>query len=317
MPMSDAVARLECRNVIQYRICAALASCGDVMDGALSSHRRAVESLREPHAAGFVTIFRRTLNSVSGPQICVGRTALKHFQEQESGMTYVFAPAPVAAVPVEGSNEQFPVRRIYCVGRNYEAHAREMGHDPDREPPFFFGKPADAVLYVAPGATGEFPYPTKTENLHYEMELVAAIGKQGKNIPADQALDYVYGYALGLDMTRRDLQAEAKKLGRPWDTAKGFDHSAPLGPIHPVSKVGHLEKSAIWLTVNGEEKQRSDISQLIWSVGETIAYLSTLFELFPGDLIFTGTPEGVGAVVKGDVLKGGVEGIGEFSVRVV
>jgi fumarylpyruvate hydrolase len=232
-------------------------------------------------------------------------------------MSYVFPPAPAAAVPVDGTNEQFPVRRIYCVGRNYEAHAREMGHDPDREPPFFFSKPADAVLYVAPGATGEFPYPSQTKNLHFEMELVAAIGKQGKDIPADKGLDYVYGYALGLDMTRRDLQAEAKKLGRPWDTAKGFDRSAPIGPIHPVSKVGHLEKSAIWLTVNGEEKQRSDISQLIWSVGETIAYLSTLFELFPGDLIFTGTPEGVGAVVKGDLLKGGVDGIGEFSVRVV
>ena len=158
------------------------------------------------------------------------------------------------------------MRRIYCVGRNYEAHAREMGHDPDREPPFFFTKPADAVLYVAPGATGEFPYPAQSKNVHFEMELVAAIGKGGTNIPADSALDHVYGYALGLDMTRRDLQAEAKKLGRPWDTAKGFDHSAPLGPIHPVTTVGHLDKGAIWLSVNGEEKQRSDVSQLIWSV---------------------------------------------------
>jgi fumarylpyruvate hydrolase len=238
-------------------------------------------------------------------------------QTGENAMSHVFAPAPAVAVPVVGSSDQFPVRRIYCVGRNYEAHAREMGHDPDREPPFFFGKPADAVLYVAPGASGEFPYPSQSKNVHFEMELVAAIGKQGKDIPADKALDYVFGYALGLDMTRRDLQAEAKKLGRPWDTAKGFDHSAPLGPIHPVAKVGHLEKSAIWLSVNGEEKQRSDISQLIWSVGDTIAYLSTLFELFPGDLIFTGTPEGVGAIQKGDLMKGGVDGIGEFSVRVV
>jgi fumarylpyruvate hydrolase len=172
-------------------------------------------------------------------------------------------------------------------------------------------------LYVAPGSTGEFPYPSLSKNVHFEMELVAAIGKGGKDIPADEALDHVFGYALGLDMTRRDLQAEAKKLGRPWDTGKGFDHSAPLGPIHPVSTVGHLEKSAIWLSVNGEEKQRSDISQLIWSVGETVAYLSTLFELRPGDLIFTGTPEGVGAIQKGDLMKGGVEGIGEFSVRVV
>ncbi|MEX3930551.1 fumarylacetoacetate hydrolase family protein [Paraburkholderia phymatum] len=232
-------------------------------------------------------------------------------------MGYVFAPAPVTAVPVVGSDDQFAVRRIYCVGRNYEAHAREMGHDPDREPPFFFAKPADAVLYVAPGATGEFAYPAQSKNVHYEMELVAAIGKAGKNISADNALDHVYGYALGLDMTRRDLQAEAKKLDRPWDTAKGFDQSAPLGPIHPVSKVGHVGKGAIWLTVNGEEKQRSDVSQLIWSVAETIAYLSTFFELQPGDLIFTGTPEGVGAVARGDLMKGGVDGLGEFSVRVV
>ena len=232
-------------------------------------------------------------------------------------MSYVFTPAPVVAVPVVGSSDQFAVRRIYCVGRNYEAHAREMGHDPDREPPFFFSKPADAVVYVAPGETGEFPYPPQSKNVHFEMELVAAIGKVGKDIPVAQALDHVYGYALGLDMTRRDLQAEAKKLGRPWDTEKGFDRSAPLGPIHPVSKVGQVRKGAIWLTVNGAEKQRSDVSQLIWSVAETVAYLSTLFELHPGDLIFTGTPEGVGAVVKGDTMKGGVDGLGEFSVRVV
>ncbi|PCE25769.1 5-carboxymethyl-2-hydroxymuconate isomerase [Paraburkholderia acidicola] len=232
-------------------------------------------------------------------------------------MTYVFAPAPVVAVPVAGTGDQFAVRRIYCVGRNYEAHAREMGHDPDREPPFFFCKPADAVVYVAPGATGEFPYPSQSKNVHFEMELVAAIGKGGKDIPVDSALDHVYGYALGLDMTRRDLQGEAKKLGRPWDTGKGFDHSAPLGPIHPVSEVGHIGSGEIWLTVNGEDRQRSDVSQLIWSVAETVAYLSTLFELQPGDLIFTGTPEGVGPIVKGDLMKGGVAGIGEFSVRVV
>ncbi len=232
-------------------------------------------------------------------------------------MSHVFAPAPQVSVPVVGSADQFPVRRIYCVGRNYEAHAREMGHDPDREPPFFFAKPADAVLYVPDGETGEFPYPSLSKNVHFEMELVAAIGKQGKDIPVADAMSYVYGYALGLDMTRRDLQADAKKLGRPWDTAKGFDQSAPLGPIHPVSKSGHPANNAIWLTVNGSEKQRSDISQLIWSVGETVAYLSTLFELFPGDLIFTGTPEGVSAIVKGDVMKGGVEGFGELSVRVV
>jgi fumarylpyruvate hydrolase len=232
-------------------------------------------------------------------------------------MTYVFEPAPLASVPVAGSDARFPVRRIYCVGRNYEAHAREMGHDPNREPPFFFSKPADAVLYVAPGSTAEFPYPAQSQNVHFEMELVAAIGKGGKDIPVASALDHVYGYALGLDMTRRDLQGEAKKLGRPWDTAKGFDLSAPIGPIHPVSKIGQLAKGSIWLAVNGEEKQRGDISQMIWPVADTIAFLSTLFELQPGDLIYTGTPEGVGAVVKGDVMTGGVEGIGEFAVRVV
>ena len=238
-------------------------------------------------------------------------------------MDYAFAPAPQVAVPIvetagaAGAGRHFPVRRVYCVGRNYEAHAREMGHDPDREPPFFFSKPADAVLYVAPGATGEFPYPSLTSNVHFEMELVVAIGKGGRDIPVERALEHIYGYALGLDMTRRDLQAQAKNLGRPWETAKGFDHSAPLGPIHPVAKVGHIDRGAIWFTVNGVEKQRSDVSQLIWSTPETIAYLSTLFELQPGDLIFTGTPEGVGAVVKGDLMTGGVDKLGEFSLRVV
>ncbi|MGN6319792.1 fumarylacetoacetate hydrolase family protein [Trinickia sp.] len=237
-------------------------------------------------------------------------------------MEYVFAPTPIVAVPVAESvdaaseREKFPVRRIYCVGRNYAAHAREMGHDPDREPPFFFTKPADAVVYVAPGETGEFPYPSRTNDVHHEMELVVAIGRDGRDIPVDRALDHVYGYALGLDMTRRDLQAEAKKMGRPWDVAKGFDHSAPLGPIHPVSRVGHIERGAIWLKVNGADRQRSDVSQLIWSTAETIAYLSTLFELKSGDLIFTGTPEGVAAVVRGDLMTGGVEGLGELSVRV-
>jgi fumarylpyruvate hydrolase len=238
-------------------------------------------------------------------------------------MEYVFAPAPIVAVPIAESVDtasaraSFPVRRIYCVGRNYAAHAREMGHDPEREPPFFFAKPADAVLYVAPGTTAQFPYPSRTRDVHHEMELVVAIGRGGRDIAADQALDHVYGYALGLDMTRRDLQAEAKKMGRPWDVGKGFDHSAPLGPIHPVSRVGHIQSGAIWLQVNGIEKQRADVSQLIWSTAETIAYLSTLFALQPGDLIFTGTPEGVGAVARGDLMKGAVAGLGELNVRVV
>jgi fumarylpyruvate hydrolase len=232
-------------------------------------------------------------------------------------MDYLFKPDLPVAVPIADSNMQFAVRRIYCVGRNYAAHAREMGHDPEREPPFFFSKPADAVLYIAPGATGAFPYPSQSSNVHFEMELVVAIGKAGANIPAEAALDHVYGYALGLDMTRRDLQAEAKKHGHPWDTAKGFDYSAPLGPIHPVSKVDHITHGAIWLTVNGRERQRADVSQLLWSIAETIAHLSALFALKPGDLIFTGTPEGVGAVEKGDVLIGGVDGLGEFKLRVV
>ncbi|WP_153101455.1 fumarylacetoacetate hydrolase family protein [Paraburkholderia hayleyella] len=232
-------------------------------------------------------------------------------------MSYVFPPAPVVALPVAGRPDQFAVRRIYCVGRNYEAHAREMGHDPEREPPFFFCKPADAVVPVASGVTGEFPYPSRSAEVHFEMELVVAIGRAGREIAVEHALDHVYGYALGLDMTRRDLQAQAKKLGRPWDTAKGFDHSAPLGPVHPVAQVGHLCQGAIWLNVNGAEKQRADVSQLIWPVAETLAHLSMLFELQPGDLVFTGTPEGVGAIVPGDLMTGGVDGLGEISVRVV
>lgn len=232
-------------------------------------------------------------------------------------MSYVFAPADPVAVPVAGSPDRFPVRRIYCVGRNYAAHAREMGFDPDREPPFFFCKPADAVVPVAPDATLTLPYPSETANFHYEIELVAAIGKGGANIAVDAALEHVWGYAVGLDMTRRDLQGEMKKQGRPWEVGKAFDLSAPLGPIHPRSVVGTLDKGAIWLDVNGQRKQASDISQMIWNVPESIAYLSSLFELQPGDIIFTGTPEGVGAVVQGDVITGGVEGLGELRVQIV
>lgn len=225
--------------------------------------------------------------------------------------------APAVTVPVAGSDLAFPVRRIYCVGRNYAAHAREMGFDPDREPPFFFCKPADAIVYVAPGTTGAFAYPTETKNCHYEMELVAAIGKGGSDIAVDNALDHVYGYALGLDMTRRDLQIKMREMGRPWDIGKAFDHSAPIGPIHRASEVGHLTQGAIWLKLNGESKQKADLSDLIWSVAETVAYLSKFFALVPGDLIYTGTPEGVGAVVKGDKIQGGIDGLGEFDVDVV
>ncbi|KAK79472.1 FAH family protein [Bordetella holmesii CDC-H635-BH] len=230
-------------------------------------------------------------------------------------MEYVIPPTPAVAVPVAGSNASFPVRRVYCVGRNYAEHAKEMGFT-GREEPFFFNKPADAIVFVPDGDIGSIPYPPRTTNLHYEMELVVVLAKGGKDIPVDQANECVWGYALGLDMTRRDLQGEAKKQGRPWEVGKGFDFSAPIGPIHPRSVVGTLNSGAIWLDLNGERKQSSDISQMIWNIPESIAFLSTLFELQPGDIIFTGTPEGVGAVVQGDEIVGGIDGLGELRLRI-
>ena len=232
-------------------------------------------------------------------------------------MTYVFTPPALTAVPVAGSSEQFAVRRVYCVGRNYAAHAREMGFDPDREPPFFFCKPADAIVPVADSQTLELAYPSQTQNYHYEAELVAVIGKSGADIPVDNALDHVWGYAVGLDMTRRDLQMKMREMGRPWEIGKAFDASAPMGPIHPTSKIGHPQQAGIWLTVNGETKQRSDVSHLIWSVAETVAYLSQFFRLEPGDVIFTGTPEGVGAVKPGDRIVTGIDGLGELKACIV
>lgn len=232
-------------------------------------------------------------------------------------MSYVVKAPEIIAVPVHGSSDSFPVRRVYCVGRNYAAHAREMGFDPDREPPFFFCKPADSVRPVAYGATLEIPYPTETKNYHYEIELVAAIGKGGSNISVEKALEHVWGYAVGLDMTRRDLQMKLREMGRPWELGKAFDDSGPIGPLHPVAEVGHLDKADISLLVNGEVKQKSSIDKLIWSVAETIADLSKYFHLEEGDLIYTGTPEGVGAVVKGDLMVGKVEGLGEIHVKVV
>lgn len=231
-------------------------------------------------------------------------------------MRYVFTPADVASLPVVGRTERFPVHRIYCVGRNYEEHAKEMGFT-GREPPFFFLKPADALLPVEAGTTGEMPYPTLTSNLHHEIELVVAIGKAGKNIRAADAAEYIYGYALGLDMTRRDLQNEMKKQGRPWCIGKGFEHSAPIGPITPVAQAGDVEKAAIALQVNGTDRQRSTVAQLIWNIAETIEHLSAAWELQPGDLIMTGTPEGVAAVVRGDLLEGTLEGLTPLSVRIV
>ena len=230
-------------------------------------------------------------------------------------MSYVIPPAAPASVPVVGRAERFAVHRIYCVGRNYAEHAREMGFT-GREPPFFFMKPADAVLPVAQGETGHLPYPTLTQDLHHEIELVVAIGQGGSNIAAQDALQHVWGYAVGLDMTRRDLQAEAKKQGRPWCIAKGFDTSAPIGPITPAAQAGNVQQAAIWLQVNGADRQRSNVSQLIWNIAETIEHLSQAWELRPGDLIFTGTPEGVNAVARGDVLEGGIDGLCPLRVAV-
>lgn len=224
-------------------------------------------------------------------------------------------PAPTL-VPVAGSDAMFPVRRVYCVGRNYAEHAKEMGFT-GREEPFFFSKPADAVLYVPEGQTGELPYPPRSSNLHYEIELVVALSSGGRDLSVEQAAACIYGYAVGLDMTRRDLQGEAKKQGRPWEVGKAFDFAAPMGPIHPAAQVGTLEQAAITLAVNGVSRQKGCVSQMIWNIAESISYLSGLFELKAGDLLFTGTPEGVGAVVPGDLMVGAVQGVGELRVKVV
>jgi fumarylpyruvate hydrolase len=234
-------------------------------------------------------------------------------------MTFVVNPPAIVGLPVAGTEDQFPVRRVYCVGRNYAAHAREMGFDPDREPPFFFCKFNDnaSIVTVGAGETVEIPYPTLTENYHYEIELVVAIGKGGKNISVEDANDHVYGYGVGLDMTRRDLQIKMREQGRPWEIGKAFDFSGPIGVIQPAAKSGHIANGAISLTVDGTVKQTSDLTHLIWSVPETIANLSTLFELQPGDIIFTGTPEGVGAVKRGQTMVGKVDGLETITVKVV
>jgi fumarylpyruvate hydrolase len=229
-----------------------------------------------------------------------------------SNASYVFIPPQQPSVAVAGSAARFPVRRIYCVGRNYAEHALEMGHDPNKEPPFFFQKNPQNVL-----ETGKFPYPAQTSDLHFEIELVVALKSGGSNITAASALAHVYGYAIGLDMTRRDLQGQMKKLGRPWEIGKAFEHSAPVGPIAPVEKVGHLAKGAIWIDVNGQRRQTGDLSQMIWDVPHQIEFLSGLFELQAGDLIMTGTPAGVGAVKAGDAMKGHIDGLGDLDVVVV
>jgi fumarylpyruvate hydrolase len=229
-------------------------------------------------------------------------------------MSFVIDPPAVVAVPVAGGG-LFPVHRIYCVGRNYAEHAQEMGHT-GREPPFFFMKPADAVVPVADGSTGSIEYPPLTANFHHEIELVVAIGQGGRNIKATDAAAHIWGYAVGLDMTRRDLQNDMKKQGRPWDIGKGFEQSAPIGPLVPKARTGELLKGAITLAVNGAPRQKGDLADLIWSVNETIEQLSAAWTLAPGDLIYTGTPAGVGAVVRGDLMEGAVAGLGTLRVAV-
>ena len=227
-------------------------------------------------------------------------------------MNYVIDPPAVTTLSVIGEDSRFPIHRIYCVGRNYAAHAREMGHDPDREPPFFFTKPADTI--VPSGST--IPYPMATRDLHHEIELVVALREGGVNIPAARALGHIYGYAVGIDLTRRDLQGEAKKLARPWCAGKAFDRSAPCTGIRPAAEIGHPDSGRIWLAVNGDIRQEGNLNQLIWKIPEMIEYLSGLFELAPGDLIFTGTPAGVGPVAKGDTITGGVEGVTDIEVHI-
>ncbi|HXN15051.1 MAG TPA: fumarylacetoacetate hydrolase family protein [Usitatibacter sp.] len=228
----------------------------------------------------------------------------------------LFAQGPVT-IPIVGSNQRFQVRRIYCVGRNYAAHSREMGSDPTREPPFFFQKPSDAIQLVAPGLTIDHPYPPVTKNYHYEVELVVALGKGGRNIAKDTALELVYAYAVGLDMTRRDLQRMMGEQKKPWEVGKSFDHSAVISHLHPADKTGHLKAGRIWLKVNGEIKQDSNLDQMIWNVAEQISNLSQFYELHAGDIIYCGTPENVGPVVKGDLMTGHIDGIYEINAKVV
>lgn len=227
-------------------------------------------------------------------------------------MPYVVEAPSVPTVAVKGTTDVFPIHRVYCVGRNYAAHAIEMGHDPDREPPFFFQKNPDTIV---PNG-GIFPYPSRSSDVHFEIEMVVALARGGTDIPVERALEHVFGYAVGIDMTRRDLQEEAKKMGRPWEVGKAFESAAPCSEIIPASQIGHPDKGAVWLKVNGAMRQQGDLNQLIWKVPEIISYLSSLFTLAPGDLIYSGTPSGVGPTVRGDVLHGGVDEVGEITVTV-
>lgn len=227
-------------------------------------------------------------------------------------MSFVFSPASIPSLPIVGSTELFPVRRVYCIGRNYAAHAIEMGHDPDREPPFFFQKNPDNL-----DPSGSFPYPVKSEDVHHEVELLVALKSGGRNIPVEEALEHVYGYAVALDMTRRDLQGIAKKMGRPWEIGKAFERSAPAGPLTPAETLGHPDQGKITLSVNGELRQEGDLNQMIWKVPEMISYLSDYFELAAGDVILSGTPSGVGPVLRGETMDASIEGLPALSVKVV
>ena len=263
-----------------------------------------------------MTEFNRRNILATGAAALAGTAAFAETADAQIGLKAVF-PVAQATIPIVGLKEVFPVRRIYCIGRNYAAHAREMGSDPTREPPFFFQKPTDAIQNVAIGTVADHPYPPLTKNYHYEVELVAALKAGGSNISPDKALECVYGYALGLDMTRRDLQRGMGDQKKPWEIGKSFDRSAPIGPLHPVAAVGHLAKGAIWLKVNGQIKQNADLNQMMWNVAEQIAQLSEAFELMPGDIIYSGTPENVGPVVRGDVIDCHIDGLPNLGIRIV
>ena len=261
------------------------------------------------------SVDRRTMLA-TGALALAGTAASVRVEAREDGPKPIFQVA-ATTIPIAGETGVFPVRRIYCIGRNYAAHAIERGSDPNREPPFFFQKPTDAIQNVAVGEVADHPYPSLTKNYHHEVELVAALKSGGANIAPEAALDHVYGYALGLDMTRRDLQNGMAAEKKPWEIGKSFDHAAVIGPIHPVSKVGHLAKGAISLAVNGVVRQSSDLDKMIWSVAEQISKLSDAFELKAGDIIYSGTPENVGPVMKGDVLLCKLEGLPDMSIRIV
>ena len=263
-----------------------------------------------------MTMDRRSLFQTAAT-LGVGAVAGCALPGQASNSPKTPFTVPATYVPIVGSDQMFPVRRIYCIGRNYRAHAIEMGSNPDREPPFFFQKPTDAIQNVALGTVADHPYPPLTKNYHYEVELVAALHRGGRDIPKEKALEHVYAYAIGLDMTRRDLQRAMGDEKKPWEIGKSFDRSAPIGPFHLASQTGHFTKGGIWLKVNGTTKQNANLSQMIWSVAEQIARLSQAFELFPGDIVYSGTPENVGPVVRGDRIDCHIDGLPDLSVKIV